>query len=513
MNLLRVDPFREHLGCDVSRRRRGPSFPPHGTSLRRREDRVDRLLRVRPTSFARQSFPHRRELSSKRRERGFGPRALRLRQTSVVPRARRRRRLHRRQSSEMIVILFEASHFRAQSVAFRARILGFAFERLRASSRARLVAFESFDPRRERLGPALRLDQLVLDPVGVSFAHRRAERELRPESSLRARRFVRGGRGVVVVVVPGETQDRGEAGHLGRVRVVLRLEFGDARDASTVAFGALEGGDGPVASAKLRRRPRRLGIGELESLLHRGVSSPELVHLLRQTLLLARQQRRHGRVLDGGNVRRAPGGGRLGGTRARRAGVGAVARPTRKRASVDAGRRTQHGSCGRGARGDRAGRRSRGRGDARRATGGRAAGGVIHGPSGRHRDAAGVVAGARAARGTTSTHPRGRRRTLTENGHQAGYRVVEKAVLTKSSLAPARRRAVISRPRPRAPATMADKDGGGSRLDRLLRLLETGSTPSARHEAARQIGELAAAHSNQLPNLLRRVRPRRFVAG
>ena len=60
---------------------------------------------------------------------------------------------------------------------------------------------------------------------------------------------------------------------------------------------------------------------------------------------------------------------------------------------------------------------------------------------------------------------------------------------------------------------MADKDGGGSRLDRLLRLLETGSTPAARHEAARQIGELAAAHSNQLPNLLRRVRPRRFVAG
>ena len=43
-----------------------------------------------------------------------------------------------------------------------------------------------------------------------------------------------------------------------------------------------------------------------------------LVHLLRQTLLLARQQRRHGRVLDGGNVRRTPGGGRLGGTRARR---------------------------------------------------------------------------------------------------------------------------------------------------------------------------------------------------
>jgi len=53
---------------------------------------------------------------------------------------------------------------------------------------------------------------------------------------------------------------------------------------------------------------------------------------------------------------------------------------------------------------------------------------------------------------------------------------------------------------------MAD-DGGGSRLDRLLRLLETGSSPAARHEAARQIGELASAHPNQLPNLLRRVRP------
>lgn len=52
---------------------------------------------------------------------------------------------------------------------------------------------------------------------------------------------------------------------------------------------------------------------------------------------------------------------------------------------------------------------------------------------------------------------------------------------------------------------MAD-DGGGSRLDRLLRLLETGSSPAARNEAARQIGELASAHPNQLPNLLRRVR-------
>ena len=50
---------------------------------------------------------------------------------------------------------------------------------------------------------------------------------------------------------------------------------------------------------------------------------------------------------------------------------------------------------------------------------------------------------------------------------------------------------------------------GGSRLDRLIQLLETGSTAAARNEAARQIGEIAAAHSNQLPNLLRRVRRRR----
>ena len=65
----------------------------------------------------------------------------------------------------------------------------------------------------------------------------------------------------------------------------------------------------------------------------------------------------------------------------------------------------------------------------------------------------------------------------------------------------------------RSSAIMAD-EGGGSRLDRLLRLLETGSTPAARHEAARQIGELASAHPNQLPNLLRRVRtPIRNRAG
>ena len=49
-------------------------------------------------------------------------------------------------------------------------------------------------------------------------------------------------------------------------------------------------------------------------------------------------------------------------------------------------------------------------------------------------------------------------------------------------------------------------DAGGSRLDRLIKLLDTGSTPEARREAARQIGELAASHASQLPNLLRRVR-------
>ena len=51
------------------------------------------------------------------------------------------------------------------------------------------------------------------------------------------------------------------------------------------------------------------------------------------------------------------------------------------------------------------------------------------------------------------------------------------------------------------------EEGGGSRLDRLLRLIEAGSTPAARNEAARQIGEIASHHPNQLPNLLRRVRP------
>ena len=50
------------------------------------------------------------------------------------------------------------------------------------------------------------------------------------------------------------------------------------------------------------------------------------------------------------------------------------------------------------------------------------------------------------------------------------------------------------------------EEGGGSRLDRLLRLIEAGSTPAARNEAARQIGEIASHHPNQLPNLLRRVR-------
>ena len=57
-----------------------------------------------------------------------------------------------------------------------------------------------------------------------------------------------------------------------------------------------------------------------------------------------------------------------------------------------------------------------------------------------------------------------------------------------------------------APKDAAGAGAGGSRLDRLMKLLETGSTPAARHEAARQIGELAALHTHQLPNLLRRVR-------
>ena len=56
------------------------------------------------------------------------------------------------------------------------------------------------------------------------------------------------------------------------------------------------------------------------------------------------------------------------------------------------------------------------------------------------------------------------------------------------------------------PMSAPSGEAGGSRLDRLIRLLDTGSSPEARREAARQIGELAASHANQLPNLLRRVR-------
>lgn len=56
------------------------------------------------------------------------------------------------------------------------------------------------------------------------------------------------------------------------------------------------------------------------------------------------------------------------------------------------------------------------------------------------------------------------------------------------------------------PMSAPSGEAGGSRLDRLIRLLDTGSSLEARREAARQIGELAASHANQLPNLLRRVR-------
>jgi len=52
----------------------------------------------------------------------------------------------------------------------------------------------------------------------------------------------------------------------------------------------------------------------------------------------------------------------------------------------------------------------------------------------------------------------------------------------------------------------AAAEAGGSRLDRLIKLIDTGSTPDARREAAKQIGELAASHAGQLPNLLRRIR-------
>lgn len=53
---------------------------------------------------------------------------------------------------------------------------------------------------------------------------------------------------------------------------------------------------------------------------------------------------------------------------------------------------------------------------------------------------------------------------------------------------------------------MASTESGGSRLDRLIKLIDTGSTADARREAARQIGELAESHPLQLAGLLRRLR-------
>eukprot|EP00959_Pyramimonas_sp_CCMP1952_P200683 4197627-Pyramimonas_sp.AAC.1 len=53
---------------------------------------------------------------------------------------------------------------------------------------------------------------------------------------------------------------------------------------------------------------------------------------------------------------------------------------------------------------------------------------------------------------------------------------------------------------------MAAEAGGGTRLDRLLKLLDTGSTPARRQHAARQIGDIAKQHSvAQLPNVIQRI--------
>lgn len=43
------------------------------------------------------------------------------------------------------------------------------------------------------------------------------------------------------------------------------------------------------------------------------------------------------------------------------------------------------------------------------------------------------------------------------------------------------------------------------RLDRLLLLLDTGSTPVTRKAAASQLGEVQKLHPHELPNLLARV--------
>ena len=44
------------------------------------------------------------------------------------------------------------------------------------------------------------------------------------------------------------------------------------------------------------------------------------------------------------------------------------------------------------------------------------------------------------------------------------------------------------------------------RLERLLLLLDTGSTPVTRKAAAQQLGEVQKLHPHELPNLLNRVR-------
>lgn len=43
------------------------------------------------------------------------------------------------------------------------------------------------------------------------------------------------------------------------------------------------------------------------------------------------------------------------------------------------------------------------------------------------------------------------------------------------------------------------------RLDRLLVILDTGSTPVTRKAAAKQLGEIQKLHPHELPNLINRV--------
>ncbi|CAG7905695.1 unnamed protein product, partial [Brassica rapa] len=54
-------------------------------------------------------------------------------------------------------------------------------------------------------------------------------------------------------------------------------------------------------------------------------------------------------------------------------------------------------------------------------------------------------------------------------------------------------------------AIMAQQQQQSSRLSRLLTLLDTGSTQTTRLTAARQIGDIAKSHPQDLSSLLRKV--------